>query len=62
MRVAEMPRGFDELRVVQQHQRLQRRVRRGAAHGADSRVAGQSKVVIDGGGAVRFQNVYRLRR
>ena len=55
------PGRFDVLHVVHQHERLQRRVGARAADGAGF-ARGASNVTSDGGGEVRFQNVYMLRR
>lgn len=53
--------GLDKRRLVQQRQGLQGRVGARCGHLQASRPEA-SKVIIDGGAIVRFQNVYRLRR
>ncbi len=57
----ELARGLDVGRIVQQHERLERRVGPRAAAGALLAIRGVEGRER-GGGAVRFQNVYMLRR
>ena len=54
--LSEAASGFDILRIVQEQERLQRRVGSLAADNARLR-DGASKVFISGGGAVRLMNV-----
>ena len=53
---------FDVLRFVQQQQRLQRRVGALAADRSTLRAKARRVMVIIGGGDVRFQKMYMLRR
>ena len=52
--LGEGPRGFDELHVVEQHERLERRGGCGPGDVQISRL-GASKATMLGGGTVRFQ-------
>ena len=60
--LGELPCGLDVGRVVEQDQGLKRRVGPAAADGAGLAVGGVEGRSSDGGGEVRFQNVYIVRR